>query len=109
MIVVGQTKAVNTTPVLITGTGASQTVLVANQARSGFSIQNVGTTAMLICFGATCSATQFHYALKGGSANNDGLGGSITFTAGTVYTDIITSFGASTAILAVMELSPSGT
>lgn len=105
-IVVEQTQAVNSTPTLVAGTGASATVLIANPVRTGFSIQNVGTTAMLICFGSTTSATVLHYSLKGGTVNNDGLGGSISFTMGTIYTGIITCFGASTAILAVMELTP---
>lgn len=100
------TQAANT-PSLISGNGSSAiTVLAANNARIGFSIQNVGTTAANILFGSAASATVFHFVLKGGSTNNDGTGGSITFTAGTIYDGIITMFGASTAIVAALEMAP---
>lgn len=99
------TQAANT-PSLIVGTSGTVTILAANNARIGFSIQNVGTTTAYVLFGAGASATVYHYALKGGSANNDGLGGSITFTSGTIYDGIITFFGASTAIVTALEIAP---
>ena len=100
------TQAANT-PSIIAGDGASAiTVLAANNARIGFSIQNVGTTAANIMFGSAASSTVFHYVLKGGTGNNDGLGGSITFTAGTVYDGIITMYGASTAKVVALEIAP---
>ena len=106
MISVQQTQAANTTPALITGNSGSQTVLAANPARTGFSIQNVGTAVMQICFGPTASTTVYHFALKGGTGNNDGTGGSITFNTGTIYTGLITCYGTSSAIIAVLELTP---
>jgi hypothetical protein len=109
MIAVGITQSVNSSPTLLAGTGSSETVLAANPARVGFSIQNVGTTAMFITFGPTCSATVLHYVLKGGTGANDGLGASLSFTSGTVYTGIITCYGASTAILAVAEFGAPNT
>lgn len=99
------TQAANT-PALIPGTGSSITVLAANPARIGFSIQNVGTTAAYILFGTGASATVYHFALKGGTGNNDGLGGSITFTTGTIYDGVVTMFGASTAIVTILEIAP---
>lgn len=100
------TQAANT-PSLIAGNGSSAvTVLAANTARIGVSIQNVGTTAAYILFGSSASASVYHFALKGGTANNDGLGGSITFTSGTIYDGIITIFGASTAIVTALEIAP---
>lgn len=105
------TEAANT-PSLISGNGSSGvTVLAYNAARIGFSIQNVGTTtAYLLIDGfqknSLATATIYHYALKGGTANNDGLGGSISFLAGTVPTGLITMFGASTAIVTALEVAP---
>ncbi len=94
-------------PDIIAGDGATGvTILAANPARIGFSIQNVGTTAALVRFASGASATVYHFALKGGSADNDGLGGSISFTAGTVYNGLITMFGASTAKVTVLEIAP---
>lgn len=100
------TQAINT-PAIIAGDGSTGvTILSANTARIGFSIQNVGTTAALVRFGSGASATVYHFALKGGSADNDGLGGSITFTTGSIYNGLITMYGASSAKVVVTELAP---
>lgn len=100
------TQAANT-PSLIAGDGATGiTILAANAARIGFSIQNVGTATAYVRFGASASASVYHYALKGGTGNNDGLGGSITFTAGTIYDGLITFFGTSSAIVTALEMAP---
>lgn len=94
------------TPAIIAGDGAAAvTVLASNPARMGFSIQNVGTTAAKICFG-TATTSVFHFVLKGGSQDNDGTGGSITYNTGTIYTGLITVFGATTAKLVVLEQAP---
>ena len=94
------------TPSIIAGDGASAiTILSANNARRGFSIQNVGTTAAKICFG-TASTSVFHFVLKGGSVDNDGTGGSITFNSGCIYNGIITMFGATTAKVVALEQAP---
>lgn len=99
------TKNANT-PSVIAGDGSNAVlVLAANPARIGFSIQNVGTTAAKICFG-TATTDVFHFVLKGGTGDNDGNGGSITFSSGTVYNGIITVFGASTAKLVALEVAP---
>lgn len=99
------TKNINT-PSIIAGDGSSAiTVLAANNARIGFSIQNVGTTAAKICFG-TATTSVFHFVLKGGTADNDGTGGSITFDSGAVYNGLITIFGASTAKVVALEVAP---
>jgi len=100
------TQASNT-PSIIAGNGSSAvTLLSANNARIGFSIQNVGTTPAWIRFGDGASATVYHYAVKGGTADNDGLGGSISFFGGTIYNGLITVFGASTAKLVCLEIAP---
>lgn len=95
------------TPAIIAGDGATAiTILAANTARLGFSVQNVGTTAASVRLGSGASATVYHFALKGGSADNDGLGGSITFTSGVVYNGIVTFFGASSAKVTALEIAP---
>lgn len=105
---IGGTSTQNTnTPVIIAGDGSTAiTILPANQARIGFSIQNVGTTVASVRFGTGASATVYHFSVKGGSGDNDGLGGSITFMGPTVYNGIITFYGASTAKLIALEIAP---
>ena len=99
------TQSVNT-PSIIAGDGATAiTILAANNARRSFAIQNVGTTAAKICFG-TASTTVYHFVLKGGSADGDGNGGSITFNTGAIYNGIVTMFGASTAKVTALEQAP---
>ena len=94
------------TPSIIAGNGSSAiTLLASNPARIGFSIQNVGTTTAYICFG-TASNTVYHYAIKGGSSDNDGLGASLSFFDSTVYTGIVTVYGASTAKCTCLEIAP---
>lgn len=95
------------TPAIVPGDGSTGvTILAANQARIGFAIQNVGTTVASVRFGVGASATVYHFAVKGGSADNDGLGGSIVFMGPTVYNGIITFYGASTAKLIALEIAP---
>lgn len=105
---IGGTSTQNTnTPSIIVGDGATAiTILSANSARIGFAIQNVGTTAASVRFGAGASASVYHFALKGGTGDNDGLGGSIVFSGPTVYNGIITFFGASTAKVVALETAP---
>lgn len=100
------TKASNT-PAIVAGDGATAiTILAANPARIGFALQNVGTTAAKVMLGDAASTSVFHMVLKGGSADNDGLGASFSMTSGAVYTGPITFFGASTAKLVAVEIAP---
>lgn len=95
------------TPAIVVGDGSSAiTILSANPARLGFAIQNVGTTVASVRFGAGASATVKHFDIKGGSGDNDGLGGSLVFTSGAIYNGVITFFGASTAKLTALEIAP---
>lgn len=98
--------AINT-PSIIAGDGSTGVVILAeNTARIGFSVQNVGTTTAYVRIGGSASATVYHYAIKGGTADNDGLGGSLTFTGPTVPSGVITMFGASTAKVTCLEIAP---
>ncbi len=61
------------TPSIVTSAG---TALAANDNRRYFSIQNVGTNPLFILLGSGASTTVFHAVIKGGTGNDDGLGGS---------------------------------
>lgn len=84
---------------------SAATALAANTARIGWSIQNLGTNTLFVLFGTGASTSVFHYALKAGAGNDDGSGGSITQTAGTVYNGIITIAGTSPRYT-VLEIAP---
>lgn len=90
MIVNQQTQNANT-PAIATGT----TALVSNQARVAWNIQNVGTNALYVCLASTCATAGYHVALKAGTANDDGNGGSVGQETGVIYTGPITVAGTS--------------
>lgn len=69
------------------------TALSANTGRAGWGIQNQGTNPLFVRLGDSASTTVFHIILKGGSAVNDGNGGTFTQTQGTVYQGKITTSG----------------
>lgn len=95
------TQAINT-PSIIASAG---TALAANNARVGWSLQNVGSNPVFVLLGSGASSTIYHYVLKGGSGDSDGLGGSISFMGPTVYTGIVTFAGTSPKVV-VAELAP---
>ena len=84
---------------------SAPTALAANPARIGFQIQNLGTNALFVLLGPSASTTVFHTVLKAGTGNDDGSGGIISATAGTVYTGIITIAGTAPRYT-VLELAP---
>ena len=84
-------KATANTPSIASDT----TALAANTARAGWFIQNLGQNALYVRLGASASTTVFHYALKAGTANDDGTGGSVSQMEGVVYTGVITIAGTS--------------
>ena len=71
------------------------TALAANSVRGGWQIQNLGTNALFVRLGSGASTTVFHFVLKGGTANDDGTGGSYGENSGTLYTGIVTIAGTS--------------
>lgn len=77
------------TPSIKSGTVA----IAANPARRGFMIQNCGTTTLYVLLGNGASTTVFHVALNGGTATDDGLGGTFSQFNGTVYSGVITVAG----------------
>jgi len=74
---------------------SAATALAANEARSAWSIQNLGTNPLFVRLGSGASTSVFHCVLKAGSLNDNGTGGSYSMEAGVVYTGIITVAGTS--------------
>lgn len=61
--------------------------------RRGWSIQNVGQNPVFVRMGGTASSSVFHIVLKAGTADSDGLGGSIEEKVGAVFQGSITIAG----------------
>lgn len=78
------------TPAILTSAG---TALADNKGRVLWSIQNLGTNPLFVLRGTGASTTVFHQILKGGTGNDDGLGASMSESAGACYTGIITVAG----------------
>lgn len=57
---------------------SAATALAANSSRKSWSIQNLGTNPLFVRFGAGASSSVFHFVLKAGLANDDGLAGLLT-------------------------------
>lgn len=91
MIQVSPTTSINT-PSIITSAGRA---LASNVNRQGWSIQNLGTNPLFVLMGGTASTTVFHQVLQAGTGADDGKGGIMSQTTGTVYTGEITVAGTS--------------
>lgn len=89
------------TPSILSGA----TALSANDRRVGWKIQNLGQNALYVLLGSGASTTVFHEALRAGSANDDGIGGTLSQMDGVVYTGIVTVAGTSPRY-AVTEIAP---
>lgn len=92
-------KATANTPSIL----ADSTGIPSNPARAAWSIQNVGQNPLFVNLGGTASSSVYHFVLKGGSADNDGLGAMVSQTAGTVFTGAVSVAGTSPKYV-VMEL-----
>lgn len=97
---VSQTTQANTPTI-----ASAATALSANTGRLGWQIQNLGTNALFVLLGPSASTTVFHTVLKAGTGNDDGTGGAMSQTAGSVYTGIITVAGTSPRYT-VLEMAP---
>ena len=84
---------------------SSTTALADNPKRIGWQIQNLGTNPLFVLLGNGASTSVFHAVLKGGTGNDDGLGGSISQMSGVVFTGPITIAGTSPRYT-VLELAP---
>lgn len=104
-----RTQAANV-PSIIVGDGSTGvTILSYNRSRLGLHIQNVGTTTAYILIdgqqsGNRASSTVYHYAVKGGTGDGDGTGGSIDLFDNVCPSGLITMYGASTAKVVALEL-----
>ena len=76
------------------GISSSATALPENENRRTVIIQNLGTNPLFVKFGDGATTTDFDVVLKGGTANDDGLGGVASFDT-LSYTGIITIAGSS--------------
>ena len=74
---------------------SATTAAAANPARQGFKITNCGQSPLFVKEGAGASVTDFSYLLAGGTANDDGTGGSYESQPNSCYTGIITIAGTS--------------
>ncbi|MAH45441.1 hypothetical protein CMI37_06410 [Candidatus Pacearchaeota archaeon] len=72
---------------------SAATALAANTARGAWMIQNLGTNTLFVNMGGTASTTVFHVVLKGGTGNDDGLGGSFAQESGVIFTGAVTIAG----------------
>lgn len=79
--------------------------LVANTARISWSIQNLFTSPLYVLMGSGASSSVFHVALNGGTAADDGKGGTFTQDAGVVYNGIVTVASTTTRYV-VTEIAP---
>lgn len=79
----------NPTPALRT----IATALAANVNRNGWVIQNQGTNALYVLLASGATSSQFHVALKGGTATSDGNGGTFINLDGAVYQGTVTVAG----------------
>ena len=77
-----------------TGISSSATALSANDNRRTVLIQNLGTNPLFVKFGTGATTSDFDIILKGGTANDDGLGGVLSFDT-LSYTGVITIAGTS--------------
>lgn len=69
------------------------TALEENPERRGWQIQNVGTNPLFVLLGTGASSTVFHAVLKGGQAEKDGLGGSLSQLDTAAYKGVVTIAG----------------
>lgn len=102
MNIVYPSKNINVPAILDT----NGVIAAANTARIGLFVQNVGQSAVKLAFGTTASDTVYHVVLKGGTADGDGLGGSISLMQGVIPTGVVTMYAASNPKVVVMEIAP---
>lgn len=67
--------------------------LVSNPGRSSWAIQNLGTNVLYVLLNNGASVTNYTFALKGGSINDDGNGATLSQAEGVIYTGTVTVSG----------------
>ena len=89
MYPIANTANISTRTGIVTGAG---TLLPINENRRTVVIQNLGTNPLFVKFGDSASNTDFDLVLKAGVANDDGLGGTVSFDT-LSYTGVISVAG----------------
>lgn len=82
------------TPAIVTSAGTAL-ASAGPAGRTGWQIQNVGTNPLFVNLGGIASSTVYHFVLKGGSGDSDGLGASFSQFGPTVFQGEITVAGTS--------------
>jgi len=82
------------TPAIVTSAGTAL-ASAGPVGRAGWQIQNVGTNPLFVLLGSGASSTVFHFVLKGGTGDSDGLGASFSQFGPCVYQGIVTVAGTS--------------
>lgn len=82
------------TPAVLTPT-TGDTVLMSNEARSAWSIQNLGTNVLFVKFGTGATSLVFNVVLKAAGGTDDGSGGVYSQEEGIVYTGNVSVAGTS--------------
>jgi len=91
------------TPVIVTSAGTAL-ASASPVGRAGWQIQNVGTNPLFVLLGSGASSTVFHFVLKGGTGDSDGLGASFSQFGPCVYQGMVTVAG-TTPKFVVLEMA----
>lgn len=86
-------------------TNMSTSALSINTARLGWIIQNLGTNILYVYQGSGATTSVFSVALKAGSSNDDGTGGSYIQESGVIYNGVVTVAGTSPRYV-ITEMAP---
>jgi len=86
---IDQSSQINTRTGIVITAG---TILSENLNRRGLIIQNLGTDELFVKFGASATTSSFDVVLKAGTANDDGLGGTLSYDV-LSYTGVISVVG----------------
>ena len=79
--IVYQTANINTPAI-----ASSTTALASNLKHKVGAFKTWGTNVLFVRLGTGATTSIFHYCVKGGTGNDDGTGGSVSQTDGTVFT-----------------------
>lgn len=96
---------VRTQNATVTPVASATTALASNPARVGFMLQNLGTNALFVKYGAGASTSDFSVVLKASTGQDDGTGGIITSADTAVFTGAI-SIAGTLPRYSVTELAP---
>jgi len=79
-------------------------ILVADPARVGLLIQNLGTNPLFVKFGSTASTTDFDIILPAGTGNDNGTGGVQQFPIGPLMANLPVSVAGTSPRFTISEI-----